>query len=127
MGIGVTGAALACLLLGAPAALAGDRAEGDKAMQRATKTHEAEYYLPHLAHAPMEPPVALANVTADSYEIWAPVQSPFACRNHVAGALGLDPSLLSTRAISSNTLGGSRWCRTELARTTSRDPSAKGV
>jgi isoquinoline 1-oxidoreductase beta subunit len=37
---------------------------------------EAEYYAPLLAHAPMEPLVAVAAVTADRCEIWAPTQDP---------------------------------------------------
>ncbi len=39
-------------------------------------TLEAEYYAPHLAHASMEPPAAVASVTADFCEIWAPTQNP---------------------------------------------------
>jgi len=35
-----------------------------------------EYYLPHLAHVSMEPPVAVADVKGDKVEVWAPVQSP---------------------------------------------------
>ena len=32
----------------------------DAAFKKAAKVHEAEYYVPHLAHASMEPPVAVA-------------------------------------------------------------------
>jgi len=31
----------------------------DAAFARASQMHEAEYYVPHLAHAPMEPPAAV--------------------------------------------------------------------
>ncbi|MBN8973839.1 MAG: xanthine dehydrogenase family protein molybdopterin-binding subunit, partial [Rhizobiales bacterium] len=54
------------------------RKEGDvdAALKSADKVVTGEYYIPHLAHASMEPPVAVANVTGDKVEVWAPVQSP---------------------------------------------------
>ena len=62
----------------------------DAALQSAAKTVEATYYVPMLAHAPMEPPNALAWVKEDgSCEIWAPTQDPQTARNTVAGALGV--------------------------------------
>ena len=48
----------------------------DKALASAAKTVSAEYYVPHLAHAPMEPPTATARVADGKCEAWAPVQSP---------------------------------------------------
>jgi isoquinoline 1-oxidoreductase beta subunit len=51
----------------------------------------ADYYLPHLAHASMEPPCALAVVRDDgTCECWAPTQNPQAARDQVAGTLGID-------------------------------------
>jgi len=47
----------------------------------------AEYYAPHLAQAPMEPPAAVANVSADGCEVWACTQDPQSARNEVATAL----------------------------------------
>ena len=54
------------------------RKEGDveAALKGADKVIVGEYYLPHLAHVAMEPPVAVADVKGDKAEIWAPVQSP---------------------------------------------------
>jgi isoquinoline 1-oxidoreductase beta subunit len=54
------------------------RNEGDvdAALGSAARRVEAEYYAPLLAHAPMEPLVAVAAVTADRCEIWAPTQDP---------------------------------------------------
>ncbi|MDU6240095.1 MAG: molybdopterin cofactor-binding domain-containing protein, partial [Bradyrhizobium sp.] len=54
------------------------RQEGDveAALKSADKIVTGEYYLPHFAHASMEPPVAVADVKGDKAEIWAPVQSP---------------------------------------------------
>ncbi|HJU38422.1 MAG TPA: molybdopterin cofactor-binding domain-containing protein, partial [Tahibacter sp.] len=61
----------------------------DKALAGAAKKIEAEYYLPHLAHATMEPPAALARVADGRCEAWACVQSPQDARDLLAGVLGL--------------------------------------
>lgn len=50
---------------------------------------EAEFHLPHLAHASMEPPCAVASVSAEGCEVWAPTQNPQAARDEVAAALSL--------------------------------------
>ena len=62
----------------------------EKALEEADKTVTATYYMPHMAQAPMEPPVAIVQFNGDSAEAWAPVQHPRATREGVAGALGLD-------------------------------------
>ncbi len=64
----------------------------DAAFAEAARTFGQTYTQAHMAHAPMEPPVALASVTAEGAEIWAPVQSPYACRTDVAKALEIDPA-----------------------------------
>jgi len=51
----------------------------------------AQYYLPHIAHATMEPPVATARAAGGKCEVWASVQAPQATRETVAGHLGLKP------------------------------------
>lgn len=51
------------------------------------KTVEATYETPFLSHAPMEPPCAVAHVTATGCEVWAPVQDPQSTRGLVAGYL----------------------------------------
>ncbi len=58
-------------------------------LKASAKVIVGEYYLPHLAHASMEPPVATANVTGDKAEVWAPVQSPGGTRDDVAKTLGI--------------------------------------
>lgn len=70
------------------------RAEGDAkaAFAGAAKTFSRQYSQAHMAHAMMEPPVAVASVKDGKCEIWAPVQSPYNCRNIVAGALKMDPA-----------------------------------
>jgi isoquinoline 1-oxidoreductase beta subunit len=67
------------------------RKEGDvdAALKAADKVVVGEYYIPHLAHVSMEPPVAVANVKDGKAEIWAPVQSPGGTREDVAKTLGI--------------------------------------
>jgi len=50
---------------------------------------EAEYYTPHLAHASMEPPVAVAEYRDGKVLAWAPTQSPQAVQETIAGVLGI--------------------------------------
>ena len=64
----------------------------DTALSSAAKTIEAEYYVPHLPHVPMEPPAALAvfkKANGGSCEVWAPTQNPQAAMTEVARVLGL--------------------------------------
>lgn len=62
----------------------------DSALKDAAKTVSATYYMPHMAQAPMEPPVAVVRVKGGTAEAWAPVQNPKATRDGVAGILGMD-------------------------------------
>jgi isoquinoline 1-oxidoreductase beta subunit len=70
------------------------RNDGDftAAVAGAAKRVEAEYYLPHLAHASMEPPAAAARITKDKCEVWGCFQSPQAARELVAERLGMSVS-----------------------------------
>jgi isoquinoline 1-oxidoreductase beta subunit len=60
----------------------------DAAFANGGKVVEAEYYAPLLAHAPMEPPAALAVYRAGTVEVWAPTQSPVGARDAIAAAVG---------------------------------------
>jgi len=51
----------------------------------------AEYELPFMAHAPMEPGNCTAHFQGTKCELWAPTQVPQDCRDSVATAVGLDP------------------------------------
>ena len=51
----------------------------------------AEYTLPFMAHAPMEPGNCTASFQGSKCELWAPTQVPQDCRDSVATAIGLDP------------------------------------
>jgi isoquinoline 1-oxidoreductase beta subunit len=64
----------------------------DAIFKTATKVHEAEYYVPHLAHASMEPPVAVAEFKNGKVELWASTQNPQAVQDTVAKAMGLKPA-----------------------------------
>ncbi len=55
------------------------------------RTVSAEYSLPFMAHAPMEPGNCTAHYQTLKCEIWAPTQVPQDCRDSVAPAIGLDP------------------------------------
>ncbi len=52
---------------------------------------EAEYQLPFMAHAPMEPGNCTAHFRGSNCELWAPTQVPQDVRDSVAPAVGLDP------------------------------------
>lgn len=74
----------------APGAVLRTQGDPDAAFAGAAKVVARTYTQAHMAHAPMEPPVALAVPTADGgMEIWAPVQSPYACRTDAAATLGI--------------------------------------
>jgi CO/xanthine dehydrogenase Mo-binding subunit len=51
----------------------------------------AEYELPFMAHAPMEPGNCTAHYQGTKCELSAPTQVPQDCRDSVATAIGLDP------------------------------------
>jgi isoquinoline 1-oxidoreductase beta subunit len=63
----------------------------DAALAKAARKVEAEYYLPHIAHATMEPPNATARIVNGHCEVWAPTQAPQGTRDDVAKRLGLKP------------------------------------
>jgi isoquinoline 1-oxidoreductase beta subunit len=52
---------------------------------------EAEYQLPLMAHAAMEPGNCTAHFRGSNCELWAPTQVPQDVRDSVAQAIGLDP------------------------------------
>ena len=72
-----------------PGLVVRDAGNAERALQSADKVVVGEYYLPHIAHVSMEPPVATAHVANGKAEIWAPVQSPGGTRDDVAKTLGI--------------------------------------
>ena len=73
-----------------PGVVLREQGDPDGAFANAAKVFTRTYTQDHMAHIPMEPPVALANFTGDALEIWAPVQSPYQARQDAAKAVGLD-------------------------------------
>src|SRR5256712_308961 len=67
------------------------RNDGDFAVAAASaaRRYEAEYYIPHLAHATMEPPAATVRIANGKCEVWGCFQSPQAARDLVAKRLGM--------------------------------------
>ena len=61
----------------------------DRAFANGGKIIEAEYYVPHLAHAAMEPLVAVADYRDGKVTAWAPTQNPQAVQDTVAKAVGI--------------------------------------
>jgi isoquinoline 1-oxidoreductase subunit beta len=74
-----------------PGKVVRNEGDADKALTEAAKTVSAEYYAPHISHAPMEPPCATARVADGKCEVWAAVQSPGGTRNELVEKLGLKP------------------------------------
>lgn len=68
------------------------RANGniDQAFSKSKKVVEADYVVPHLVHAPMETPSAVAHFHDNTCEVWAPVQDPQGTRKSLAAALNID-------------------------------------
>jgi isoquinoline 1-oxidoreductase beta subunit len=60
-----------------------------KVFANAGNVFEAEYYVPLLAHAPMEPMMALAEFKDGKVTAWAPTQNPQAVQDIVASELGI--------------------------------------
>ncbi|QAT85120.1 isoquinoline 1-oxidoreductase subunit beta [Corallococcus coralloides] len=79
-------------VIGKPGKVVRNVGDAPGALAKAAKRVQATYNTPHLAHAPMEPPAAVARVENGTCEVWATTQNPQAARSEVAKALGLDPS-----------------------------------
>lgn len=61
----------------------------DAVFAKGGKVYEADYYVPLLAHAAMEPMVALADYKDGKATIWAPTQNPQGAQDTVAKELGI--------------------------------------
>ncbi len=68
------------------------RTNGDvtATLAAATRKVSAEYHVPYLSHAQMEPLAAVARVKDGKVEAWAPTQSPNDARNTIAEYLKVD-------------------------------------
>jgi isoquinoline 1-oxidoreductase subunit beta len=72
-------------------AVAANRGDVDSAMAKATKTIEATYQFPYLAHAALEPMDAVAHKTGDRLEIWGGHQMPDLYQAVAAQIAGVKP------------------------------------
>jgi isoquinoline 1-oxidoreductase beta subunit len=69
----------------------------DTAVATAARRLDAEYYVPHLTHAAMEPPAATVRIVGGKCEVWGCFQSPQATRDTVAKRLGMSPADVTVR------------------------------
>lgn len=67
------------------------RGDAEAALARAATRVEAEYHVPHLGHAPMEPPCATARYADGKLEIWACTQAPQHAQAQAADVVGIKP------------------------------------
>lgn len=72
-----------------PGVVVRDHGDVTAALAGAAKKIEVEYYLPHIAHAPMEPPAAVVRIGDAGCEAWACVQAPESARVLLAELLAL--------------------------------------
>jgi len=63
--------------------------DADAVFAKGGKAYEADYHVPLLAHAAMEPMVALADYKDGKVTIWAPTQNPQGAQDTVAKELGI--------------------------------------
>jgi isoquinoline 1-oxidoreductase beta subunit len=63
--------------------------DADAVFAKGGKVYEADYYVPLLAHAAMEPMVAVAEFKNGKATLWAPTQNPQGAQDTVAKELGI--------------------------------------
>jgi isoquinoline 1-oxidoreductase beta subunit len=78
-------------LSGTPGAIAAQAGNVTSALGKAAKTVEAEYAVPYLAHAPMEPLNATVRITPSKCEIWTGTQFQTMDQQVAARITGLKP------------------------------------
>lgn len=78
----------------APGKVMRDQGDAPRAWAQAADSERfaADYHVPHLAHASMEPPVATVRIQGERAEVWTSVQNPAAAQDAVARRLKLDPA-----------------------------------
>jgi len=74
---------------GWPAAAGHEIGDVDTALAEADVRLAATYTTAYIAHVPLEPRVALAQLDGETATVWVGTQRPFAVRKEVAAALGL--------------------------------------
>jgi isoquinoline 1-oxidoreductase beta subunit len=82
-----------------PGAVAAQAGDSKAALARAAKTVEAEYIVPYLAHAPMEPLNCTVRIGPDRCEIWTGTQFQSMDQGMAAGITGLKPEQVSIQTM----------------------------
>ena len=75
------------------------RGDAGKAMAEAAQVVEADFDMPYLAHAPMEPLCAVGEWHDDHAEIWAGIQNQTADQGAAAKILGLVPERVTLHTL----------------------------
>jgi isoquinoline 1-oxidoreductase beta subunit len=96
--------------LGREGAVARREGKGAGGLAGPGRTVRADYRVPYLAHATLEPMNCTAHVRDDGCTVWAPTQSPAGVRDTVARHLGLPPGKV---AVNVPYLGGAFGRRIE--------------
>jgi isoquinoline 1-oxidoreductase beta subunit len=86
-----------------PGATAKKEGDPEKALEKAAKRVEADYALPYLAHAPMEPLNCLVDLRESTCDVWVGTQFQSHDRESAARVAGLDPDRVN---IHTTLLGG---------------------
>jgi isoquinoline 1-oxidoreductase subunit beta len=72
-----------------PCKLIRNTGDVDAEFAKSARIVEADYYVPLLAHAPMEPPAALAHFRDGKLTVWAPTQDPQTVQKAIASELDI--------------------------------------
>jgi len=76
--------------LAAPPKVVAERGDVTASRAKAVRLFEATFRKGYVAHAPIEPHAALAEIKDGKVTIWASTQTPFPTRDRIATVLGLD-------------------------------------
>lgn len=85
------------------------KAANEAALDGAARLVEAEYQVPLLAHAQMEPMSAAAHVTADGVELWAGTQRATGNAMVIGALMGIDPAKVKIHTLFSGGAFGRRY------------------
>jgi isoquinoline 1-oxidoreductase beta subunit len=87
------------------------RRDGDpeSVIEASKDAYTADYQVPLLAHAPMEPMNCTARYSEGTVEIWAPTQNPGGVAKAVAAALEIDTGAVSVHVLRSGGAFGRRY------------------
>nr|WP_308811765.1 molybdopterin cofactor-binding domain-containing protein [Stutzerimonas azotifigens] len=94
-----------------PGALANEVGDIQNALDNAAKTFEAEYEMPFLAHAALEPMGCVAQVRPDAVELWVGTQVPVRAQTAAAEEAGRPPEQV---IVNNQLIGGAFGRRLEV-------------